>query len=336
MILSERQGDGDEMRCLLCPHGCLLSVGSKGICRVRENDGASIKLLTYGVISSYASDPVEKKPLYHFFPGRSVLSVGSFGCNMRCDFCQNDQISQQGAQRNSLTMEPAELVTKALSISGNIGLAYTYNEPAIWFEYVIDCAVMIKESALHNVMITNGFINENPLKEYLKYIDAFNIDLKAFNEGFYHHYTGASLKPVLKTLVSVAEAGRHLEVTTLIIPGLNDSVEEMRSEAKWIAENLGSNVPLHISRYFPRYRRDDPPTPFETIRAMYETASEHLRFVYTGNVPPEIGGSNTVCHVCGKTLIKRSGYNTRNTGLTDEGRCSECDEIIIASDYMSL
>lgn len=336
MILSEPHGGKEDMKCLLCPHGCILSPGKRGICRVRENDGSTIKLLSYGIVSSYSSDPVEKKPLYHFFPGKNILSIGSYGCNMRCDFCQNDQISQHGVLHDNYIIEPIDIVSRAVKYPGNIGLAYTYNEPVIWYEYVMDCAVLIKEQGLYNVMVTNGYINEAPLKELLLYIDAFNIDLKSFDEDFYHRYTGASLKSVLDTLITVAEAERHLEVTTLVIPGLNDSAEAMRSEAKWIAENLGSNVPFHISRYFPRYMRDDPPTPIETIMKLYDVASEYLKYVYTGNVTFEIGGSDTDCPGCGKKLIKRSGYDIKNTGLTDEGRCSVCNEIIIPSGYMSL
>lgn len=336
MILSEHQGDNDDLKCLLCPHGCILSPGQRGICRIRENDGSTIKLLSYGIVSSYSSDPVEKKPLYHFFPGKNILSIGSYGCNMRCDFCQNDQISQHGVQHDNYVIEPIDIVTRAVKYPGNIGLAYTYNEPVIWYEYVMDCAVLIKEQGLFNVMVTNGFINEAPLKELLLYIDAFNIDLKSFDEGFYHHYTGASLKNVLDTLITVTEGERHLEVTTLVIPGLNDSSELMRSEAKWIADNLGPLVPLHISRYFPRYMRDDPPTPLETIMKLYDVASEYLKYVYMGNVTPEAGGSDTICPGCGKILLKRSGYDIKNTGLTYEGRCSVCNEIIIPSGHINL
>jgi pyruvate formate lyase activating enzyme len=336
MILHEPAGKNGELKCLLCPHGCIIAPGKKGICRVRENDGSGISLTTYGVISGYALDPVEKKPLYHFFPGKPILSVGSYGCNMRCDFCQNDQISQHGQQNDNYILSPSELVSKALQITDNVGIAYTYNEPAIWYEYVVDCAELLKEKGLHNVMITNGYVNEKPLHDYLELIDAFNVDLKAFDDGFYHHYTGASLKEVLNNLVSIAKAGRHLEVTTLIIPGLNDSKEAMVAEAKWIAENLGPDIPLHISRYFPKYKRTDPPTPFETIILLCEKASEHLSFVYTGNLVPDLGGSDTVCPTCGKTVIKRSGYKTTNTGLTEEGRCSVCDDVIIRADFLRL
>lgn len=336
MILSEHHGDKDEIKCLLCPHGCILSPGKKGICRVRENDGSTIKLLSYGIVSSYSSDPVEKKPLYHFFPGKNILSIGSYGCNMRCDFCQNEQISQHGVQHDKYVIEPIDIVSRAARYPENIGLAYTYNEPVIWFEYVMDCAVLIKERGLYNVMVTNGYINEAPLKELLLYIDAFNVDLKSFDEDFYHRYTGASLKNVLDSLITIKEADKHLEITTLVIPRLNDSAESMRSEARWISENLGPLVPLHLSRYFPRYMRDDPPTPIETILKLYDVASEYLKYVYIGNVTPETGGSDTICPGCGKTLIKRSGYDIKNTGLTYEGRCSVCSEIIILSDYMSL
>jgi pyruvate formate lyase activating enzyme len=334
MVLYEHTDDNKAIRCLLCPHECIINPGKTGICRVRENDGSGIRLTTYGVISGYASDPIEKKPLYHFFPGHHVLSVGSYGCNMRCDFCQNDQISQHGRQSDCLTLPPEELALRAQILPGNIGLAYTYNEPTIWYEYVIDCATAIKEQEQYNLMITNGYVNAAPLKEYIKLIDAFNVDLKAFSETFYSSYTGASLKHVLNNLVMIAGGGCHLEITTLIIPCLNDSEESMRSEARWIAENLGPDVPLHISRYFPKFKRTDPATPVETIIKLYEAASEYLNFVYTGNLPPEAGGSDTICPSCKKILIKRSGYNTKNTGLTDEGRCSVCDKTIIRSDYL--
>ncbi len=336
MILSERNGDKGGVRCLLCPHSCVLAEGRKGICRVRESDGNTIRSLTYGIISGYSTDPIEKKPLYHFFPGKNILSVGSFGCNMRCDFCQNDEISQHGIQHNNYFIAPDNLVSRALAIPDNIGLAYTYNEPVIWFEYIMECSEAIKQEGLHNVMVTNGYVNKDPLMELLRYIDAFNIDLKSFDDSFYRSYTGSSLRPVLDTLVAVAEAGRHLEVTTLVIPKLNDTVEMMKREARWIAENLGQDTPLHISRYFPRYMREDPATPLETIIRLYETAAEHLRFVYTGNLPEGNKGSDTVCPSCNKILIKRSGYKIKNTGLTNEGRCSVCGEQIIRAENSVL
>jgi pyruvate formate lyase activating enzyme len=336
MYLYEHSGDGKAFKCLLCPHECVINPGKTGICRVRENDGSGIKLTTYGVISGYASDPIEKKPLYHFFPGHRILSVGSYGCNMRCDFCQNDQISQHGRQSECMTISSEELALRAQLISGNIGLAYTYNEPSIWFEYVIDCASAVKEQGQFNVMITNGYVNKAPLKEYLNFIDAFNVDLKGFNEDFYRKYTGASLKYVLDNLVMIANGGRHLEITTLIIPGLNDSADLMSAEARWISKSLGPEVPLHISRYFPRYKRSDPATPLETIIKLSDVASEYLDYVYTGNLPADIGGSNTSCPSCGKVLIKRTGYETKNTGLTYEGRCSVCGTKIISSDHVKI
>jgi len=336
MFFFEHTGDDKVIKCLLCPHECVINPGRTGLCRVRENDGAGIRLTTYGVISAYASDPVEKKPLYHFFPGHKVLSVGSYGCNMKCDFCQNDQISQHGKQSECMTISSEELALRAQLMHGNIGLAYTYNEPSIWFEFVIDCATAIKEQGQFNLMITNGYINKGPLKEYISLIDAFNVDLKGFSEDFYRKYTGGSLKHVLDCLVMISQGGRHLEITTLIIPGLNDSPGLMRDEARWISESLGPDVPLHISRYFPRYKRTDPPTPFETIRNLSDVASEHLQYVYTGNMPADVGGSDTSCPSCKKILIKRTGYETRNTGLTDEGRCSVCGAKIINSDHVRI
>lgn len=336
MYLFEPSDDSGSFRCLICPHECVIKPGRSGLCRVRENDGSGIRLSTYGAISSYASDPVEKKPLYHFFPGHHILSVGSYGCNLRCDFCQNDEISQHGRQADCIELSAEELALRAQLIPGNIGLAYTYNEPGIWFEYVIDCAAAIKEQGQFNIMITNGYINRGPLAEYIKLTDAFNVDLKGFSDDFYRKYTGGSLKQVLDNLVMISDGGRHLEITTLIIPGLNDSDESMQEEARWISESLGPDVPLHISRYFPRYKRTDPATPPETIRRLSMVALEHLDYVYTGNMPAYAGGSDTVCPSCGQMLIKRAGYEIKNTGLTSEGRCSVCGKNIIPGSFVRL
>lgn len=329
MKLWEKHADDERLRCLLCPHSCLISPDSAGICGVRENRGGEIASATYGVISGYALDPIEKKPLYHFFPGSSVLSVGSYGCNLRCDFCQNYHISQHINTDGSRRLTPEELVRQALGVSGNCGLAYTYNEPVIWFEYVTDCARLAAAEGLRNVMVTNGYVNREPLEELIKVTDAFNIDLKAFSNDFYRRYTGASLAPVLEAIKMVASSGRHLEITTLIIPGLNDSEEEIRREAGWIAENAGRKVPLHLSRYFPMYRRNNPSTPPGTILKMKEIAGEYLDFVYTGNMASHDAGSDTVCPSCHTVVVRRSGYKVTATGLNDDGRCTVCDEQIM-------
>lgn len=322
------EGDG-AVRCLLCPHACLLKPAERGICRVRENRNGMITLLTYGIISGYAADPIEKKPLYHFFPGSNIISVGSYGCNLICDFCQNHHISQNGPPPGSARISPEELVARAVREHDNIGIAYTYNEPVIWYEYVTDCANLAAAAGLKNVMVTNGYITRKPLEELTSVIDAFNIDLKAFSNDFYRKYTGATLKPVMDAIGTVAASGKHLEITTLILPGLNDSEGDMKRMAEWIARNAGRKVPLHLSRYFPMYLRETPATPSETILRLRDIAAEYLDFVYTGNMSGRSACSDTVCPSCKSVVVERSGYHTAATGLTEEGRCSICNEEIM-------
>ncbi|MDX9724928.1 MAG: AmmeMemoRadiSam system radical SAM enzyme [Bacteroidales bacterium] len=313
--------------CRLCPHQCKIAPGKRGICGVRENNGGKIELLTYGVVSALALDPVEKKPLYHFFPGYNILSVGSYGCNMRCDFCQNWQISQESRQKFVTNTTSEELAEKAFDASGNLGLAFTYNEPVIWFEFVRDTAVRIKEKGLYNVLVSNGFINSNPLKELLEFTDAFNIDLKAFSDKFYSKLTGAELEPVKESLRQIARSGRHLEITTLIVPGWNDSPEEMETQSKWIAEELGPSTPLHLSRYFPMYKRENPATPVATLESLFEAASRYLQYVYLGNTRGG-SGNDTKCSVCGTTVTKRTGYSARPVSLEKDGSCKVCGNLI--------
>jgi pyruvate formate lyase activating enzyme len=296
---------------------------------VRENKGGELNLITSGIISGLALDPIEKKPLYHFHPGSVILSVGSYGCNLKCDFCQNFHISQNISTDRSLRLLPSELVRKARMTTGNLGIAYTYNEPVVWFEYMIECAELAASEGLHNVMVTNGYINQRPLEELTGVIDAFNIDLKAFSNEFYKRYTGSTLQPVLDSIKIVATSGRHLEITTLILPGMNDSADEMKREAEWIAENAGEGVPLHLSRYFPMYRRNTPATPPETILRLRDIASEFLDYVYTGNISGDDTGSDTRCPSCNAVVIKRSGYETQLTGLTEKGECRNCSRQIL-------
>jgi pyruvate formate lyase activating enzyme len=333
MIVWEKQKE-DSVRCLLCPHRCTIRPGEGGLCGARINQNGELNLVTAGIISGYALDPVEKKPLYHFFPGSSILSVGSYGCNLSCDFCQNYHISQSVPVLESRRLDPAELVRQATAARGNIGIAYTYNEPVIWFEYVMECAGLASRQGLRNVMVTNGYVNPEPLKELIRFTDAFNIDLKAFNNDFYRRFTGATLQPVLESIKAVAASGRHLEITTLIVPGLNDTADEMKREAEWIAENAGRHVPLHLSRYFPVYRRSTPATPAETIMNLRDIASVYLDYVYTGNMAADNGGSDTVCPSCHSTVIVRSGYTTRITGLADDGKCLKCGWQVITGEFI--
>ena len=272
-----------KLECLLCPHYCKLAEGKTGICGVRKNTGEKIELITYGVLSGYSLDPVEKKPLYHFFPGYNILSIGSFGCNMRCDFCQNYHISQKVPESLDPEITIKKIIKDALSTENNIGIAFTYNEPIIWFEYIRDVASIAKKEGLYTVMVSNGYVNSEPLDEIIEFIDAFNIDLKAFNNTFYRNLTGAELEPVKNSLKQIAKAGKHLEITTLIIPGQNDDEKEMAEQTEWIANELGTDIPFHLSRYFPTYKRDNPPTTEESLNRLWEIASSNLDYVYLGN-----------------------------------------------------
>lgn len=280
----KRDDRGGKARCNICPHNCVLCEGQTGFCRARSNRGGVIKADNYGLVTSMFLDPIEKKPLYRFFPGSRILSVGSYGCNLRCSFCQNYEISMAGKKRaGTVYVSPEELVEKAMQLlpQGNIGIAYTYNEPLVGYEFVTDCAKLARAEGLKNVLVTNGYINEEPLKELLPFIDAMNIDLKAFTEGFYTKING-DIETVKKTIETAAKEC-HVEVTTLIIPGENDSPEEMRSLSAWLA-GIDRNIPFHISRFFPRYKMTDRgATPVETVYSLADIARGNLKYVYEGN-----------------------------------------------------
>lgn len=314
---------GDKLQCLLCPHKCILSEGRPGICGARRNNEGAIELITYGVISGYALDPIEKKPLYHFFPGTNILSVGSYGCNMHCDFCQNYTISQRTAAGFTVKTEPEKILKDAASALHNIGIAFTYNEPVIWFEYMRDVAVKARKKGQRIVIVSNGYVNEEPLDEIISFTDAFNIDLKAFNNDFYKKLTGAELEPVKKSILRIAKSGRHLEITTLVIPGYNDNEKEIAQLAQWIADETGKDTPLHLSRYFPMYKREDPATPDETLKRLEKIASDYLSYVYIGNLVTDTG-QNTRCPKCHKPVTRRTGYNIKLQNLDQKGNCSSC------------
>ena len=272
----------NRAQCLLCPKFCNLGQGQKGFCRVRKNVGGKIYALNYGEISSYGLDPVEKKPLYHFFLGKDIFSIGTYGCNLGCGFCQNWQIAH--GDPKTITMTPEELVATVKKEGGesNIGIAYTYSEPLMWYEYVLDVAKEAKNQGLKNVLVTNGFINEEPLAELLPYIDAFNIDVKGFTVDYYHKVCKGDLAPVLRT-VELAARKSHVEVTTLLIPGLNDSEAEIEQLVEWLS-GVDKNIPLHLSRYFPNYKMKQEATPIETMKRAWEQARAKLKYVYLGNV----------------------------------------------------
>lgn len=275
--------DDKGVHCRLCPHGCRIRPGNVGVCQVRKNIDGVLYSLNYGRIASIALDPIEKKPLYHFYPGSQILSAGTFGCNFKCSFCQNWSIAQDVP--DTVWMTPEQLVEKAVELKnhGNIGIAYTYNEPSIWYEFVIEASKLAKKKDLVNVLVTNGFISIEPLRELLPYIDAMNIDVKAFTERFYKKICQGSLGHV-KAAVEEAAFRCHVEVTTLVIPDLNDSVEEIDELASWLA-SISSEIPLHLSRFFPNYLMSDKsPTPIETLKAARSQALKYLKHVHLGNV----------------------------------------------------
>ncbi len=285
IVESEKDtSEGGKVRCDICPHNCLLGEGQTGFCRARSNRGGAIRLDSYGLVTSMSLDPIEKKPLYRFYPGSRILSVGSYGCNLRCSFCQNYEISMAGKERGgTVCVSPEELAEKAIELmpQGNIGIAYTYNEPLIGYEFVMDCAKLARPKGLKNVLVTNGYINEAPLEKLLPYIDAMNIDLKAFTDSFYKKISG-DIETVKKT-IETAASSCHVEVTTLIIPGENDSEEEMRSLSAWLTR-IDRNIPLHISRFFPRYKMTDrDATPVKAVYSLADIARENLKYVYEGN-----------------------------------------------------
>ena len=271
-------------RCELCFHRCELDEGQTGLCRARGRRNGELVCLNYGKLTSLALDPIEKKPLRRFHPGSLILSAGSFGCNLRCPFCQNHEISMAGAgELQSMEMPPEQLAAKAAELApqGNIGVAYTYNEPLTGYEYVRDCAAMVRERGLVNVLVTNGTAEEAPWRELLPLIDAANIDLKGFTNPWYRKL-GGDLDTVKRSIALAAERC-HVEVTTLLVPGENDSVEEVRELARWLS-GVDPGIPLHLSRFFPRYRMTDhPPTPVERVYRLADEARAYLSFVYTGN-----------------------------------------------------
>lgn len=273
----------------------------------------------YGYAASAALDPMEKKPLYHFYPGSTIFSLGAVGCNLKCGFCQNWQISQQEAPAFEIPPDEAIRLARAYRSHGCVGLAYTYSEPFMWYEWVLDTCRLARREGLKNVLVTNGFINEDPLQELLPLVDAMNIDVKAFRPGFYRRVCKGKLEPVLATVERAYKAGCHVEVTTLLIPGLNDSDEELEALAGWLA-SLGEDIPYHLSRYFPNYQFDLPPTPLATLERARRIARKKLRYVYLGNAPAE-DGNHTRCHQCGQEVILRDGFGVKGYRL--RGKC--CD-----------
>ncbi|HOQ39989.1 MAG TPA: AmmeMemoRadiSam system radical SAM enzyme [Fervidobacterium sp.] len=316
------------VRCELCPHSCVIANEKVGVCKARKNIDGVLYSMNYGEVSSIALDPIEKKPLFHFYPGRYIISVGTWGCNFRCAFCQNWEISQQRPYYIK-TISSADLVNVAVSYlhQGNIGISYTYNEPLIWYEYVYETSKLAKEKGLKNVLVTNGFINEEPLREIVPFIDAMNIDLKGLNDDFYRRVCGGRYEPVLNTIEHCVESGVHVEVTTLVIPGENDSDEELEDEFKMLSD-ISDEIPLHLSRYHPAYRYTKCSTDVEELKHLYELSRKYLKYVYLGNVW-DSKYESTYCPNCHSTAIIREGFKTKIVNLDEEGRCKVCNNQIL-------
>jgi pyruvate formate lyase activating enzyme len=274
---------GGAVRCHLCPHNCLIKPGGNGVCRVRHNKDGVLYTMNYGKVTSAALDPIEKKPLHRYKPGSYILSIGTYGCNFKCPHCQNWTIAH--TTPSTVDMTPGMVAKKAVELvnEGNIGVAYTYNEPFIWYEFVYDTCREVKKNGLSNVLVTNGFVNRKPLEKITPFIDAMNIDVKAFTEEFYHQNCRGSLRKVKET-IEYSARHCHVEITTLVIPGLNDEDEEMKRLSEWLA-SISPDITLHLSRFFPNYRmKDRPPTPLATLKRLKEIASRQLMHVYLGNV----------------------------------------------------
>jgi pyruvate formate lyase activating enzyme len=328
--LYENVGNG-KVKCNLCGHRCLVKDGRRGICGVRENRGGVLHTLVFDKLIARHIDPIEKKPLYHFLPGSRSYSVATVGCNFKCRFCQNADIAQMPADQNGVILgepcTPQEVV--AAAVDGDCrSISYTYTEPTVFFEFAFETARLGHAQGLKNVFVTNGYMTAEALEMIRPYLDAANVDLKAFSQKFYREVCGAKLAPVTETLKKAKSSGIFLEVTTLIVPGLNDEPEELEALAAFLAGELGPETPWHISRFHPTYKLTDrPPTPLDTLMKARDIGlAAGLRYVYTGNVPGETG-ENTFCPGCGRIVIERWGFQIRRSAL-DAGRCRYCQTVI--------
>ncbi len=321
-----------EVQCHLCPHNCILGIEEQGNCGVRKNIDGKLMSENFGLTSSIQLDPIEKKPLYHFYPGSHILSIGSIGCNLKCNFCQNHEISQTSVDQylNGQYFKPEEVVALAQDHPENLGIAFTYNEPTVYFEYMIEIAKRSKDLGMKNVMISNGYINHDPLHEVLPYMDGFNIDLKAFTDAFYKKITNGHLEPVKETLKMIRKSGKHLEITNLLIPSKNDSLPEFTKMLVWIRDELGSDTILHLSRYFPAYNSPIKKTSITTMFKLCETARQYLDYVYLGNVTGS-ESQNTICNGCGKVVISRYGNFIQKNGIDSHGICIHCNNKIVVN-----
>jgi pyruvate formate lyase activating enzyme len=322
--------DDNRVQCDLCPRYCRLKEGQRGLCFVRANEDNQIVLTTYGRSSGFCIDPIEKKPLNHFLPGTPVLSFGTAGCNLTCKFCQNWDISKSREVDTLADAASPEKIAQVASELNCRSVAFTYNDPVIFQEYAIDVASACHEKGIKTVAVTAGYICKEPAKEFYAAMDAANVDLKSFNEDFYHKLTGGHLQPVMEGLEYLKqETDVWFELTTLLIPGKNDSDKELNDMTQWVVEKLGPDVPMHFTAFHPDFKmRDIPPTPIETLTRARKIALENgVRYAYTGNVHDE-GGESTYCHHCGENLIGRDWYVLSNWRLDEKGCCKQCRTVL--------
>jgi len=317
-----------KLQCNLCSHRCKIDKDKVGICGVRKNENGTLFSLIYGAYSSLAIDPIEKKPFFHFHPGTNALSMGTVGCNFKCSYCQNYSISTAKPESfDTREIQPEEVVNLAKENSCQ-GVSYTYNEPTIWHEFCYDSAKYAKKAGLYTCYVTNGYISKEALIDISQVLDAMNIDVKAFNENFYKKFCKARLKPVIETCEHAKELGIHIELTYLVIPGLNDSIDEIKEFCRWSVDKLGSDTPIHFSRFHPDYNMTEVPgTPMNTLLKIYKVAKKiGVLYPYLGNV---FHGNyeNTICPDCGNVCIKRIGFSVKSQGIID-GKCSKCNKTL--------
>lgn len=317
----------NKVHCFLCSHGCIISSGKYGICGVRKNKEGVLYTHVYGEVIASHTDPIEKKPIYHFLPGSFSFSIATVGCNFKCSFCQNweiSQVSKRGDEASGYELMPEEVIREAKKKSCK-SISYTYTEPTIFFEYAYETAKLAKKAGLYNIFVTNGYMTEDALLKIQPYLDACNVDLKSFSEDFYKDMCGARLKPVLDSIKTMKKLGIWVEITTLILPGKNDSEEELRSIAGFIA-GAGNEIPWHISRFHPDFKyRDSVATPIETLKKARDIGKNAgLRYIYLGNV---VEGNNTYCYNCNRVLVEREIFDVTNNRVTDS-RCPDCNTTI--------
>jgi len=316
--------EDEKVQCVLCPWKCVVPDGKRGMCGVRENRKGKYHTLVYGRPCALNNDPIEKKPFFHVYPTSKALSIATVGCNIECKFCQNWDISQANPDAVDVAYRAPADIAKLARQGNSRTIAYTYSEPTIFFEYMTDCARAAKDLGIGNVVVSNGFINEKPLKEVCSLMTAIKIDLKAFTQRFYGDVCSGRLQPVLDTLKRLADSGTWFEIVMLVIPTLNDDMDDIKRMAAWMLKELGPDVPLHFTRFHPAYKiRNLPRTPVRTVQKARETAlAEGCNFVYTGNMPGG-EGENTYCPKCGALLIKRHGFWSSQEGMV-RGKCRKC------------